>query len=155
MEDIRNEFNSLVEFLSTYTHQDFITWAPKRANRYAIYSYMSDAYNPKYSFLCQYGRWQHWRTEQSPEKQAVEARWLKFWEMIKPAIWGPLKRVHFDRDYRVRIKQYQDTIINIENATEQKIADIRERAEKQKKYFIEQITKMLKEDPDYEEKGSN
>jgi hypothetical protein len=153
MEDIRNEFNSLVEFLSTYTNADFVTWTPNRASRYAIYTYMGSAYNPKYSFLCQYGRWQNWRTEQSPEKLAIEARWLKFWELIKPAMWAPLKRVHFDKDYRVRIKQFQDTIINIENATEQRIVDLRERAERQKKYFIEQITKMLKEDPDYKEEG--
>jgi hypothetical protein len=151
MEDIRNEFNSLIEFLSTYTNQDFITWTPSRAGRYAIYSYMGDAYNPKYSFLCQFGRWQNWRTEQSPEKYAVEERWLKFWELIKPAIWGPLKRVHYEKVYRARIKQYQDSIINIENAVEHKIKDIRERAERQKKYFIEQITKMLKEDADYKE----
>jgi hypothetical protein len=153
MEDIRNEFNSLVEFLSRYTNADFVTWTPSKGGRYSIYTYMGSAYNPKYSFLCQCGRWTNWRTEQSPEKLAVEARWLKFWELIKPAIWGPLKRVHFDKDYRVRIKQFQDTIINIETATEQRIVDLRERAERQKKYFIEQITKMLKEDPDYKEEG--
>jgi hypothetical protein len=148
---IRDEFNKLVELLSKFTNTDFVSWIPSPRSRYSLCLTMNAHYVDKYSFLGNYGRWQNWTTRLSPEKESIENEWLKFWNLIKPTIWGPLKKVHFDTECRDRIKNYQQTVIAIEYEVERKIAQIREKAENQKKYYIEQITNLLKQDPDYKD----
>ena len=151
MEDVRDEFNNLVDFLSKFTNTDFVTWTPGPRNRYSIYLNMGSSYSDKFSFLGNYGRWQNWTTRLSPEKEEIENKWLRFWNIIKPAIWAPLNRVYFNTECRVRIKNYQDTVIAIEYGIERKIAELREKAERQKKWYIEQIGHLLKHDPNYKE----
>jgi hypothetical protein len=153
MENIRDEFNKLVEFLSKFNNTVFVTWIPGPRSRYSLCLNMDVYYVDKHSFLGNYGRWQNWVTRHSPEKESIENEWLKFWNLIKPAMWEPLKRVHFDTECRARIKNYQQTVVAIEYDAERRIEEIRNKAENQKKWCIEQITNMLKHDPDYKEES--
>lgn len=151
MDCIRDEFNNLIDFLSKFANTDFVTWTPGIRNRYSIYLTMDSGYDEKYSFFGSYGRWQNWSTMLSPEKEEVKNKWLTFWNLIKPAIWGPLHRAYFDTDCRSRIKNYQDTVIAIEYGLERKIAELREKAERQKIWYIDQIRHLLTHDPEYKD----
>jgi hypothetical protein len=147
MEDIRDEYNKLVEFLSKFDNTHFRTWNTSPSTKYSLYANMGHIYNEKYTFLGSQGRWQDWRTENSHERKLVEGEWLKFWNLIKPVIWEPLAKIYFEKNYRVLIKKYQETVIALENDLERRIRVLRDNTEHRKKWYIEQITNMLKHDP--------
>jgi hypothetical protein len=152
-EDIRDEFNSLIEYLKQYTSRDFITWPVRSRSRYIVYKIMDEYYTKPsyYTFLGGYGSWQDVKNFHSPVKAEIDARWVKFWELIAPTILTPLRRAYFEKEVRGRIRNIQEAIVSLDKTTEERIATIRSEADSRRKEYIKIINKLLKDDPDYTE----
>jgi hypothetical protein len=152
-EDVRDEFNSLVEYLSKYTNRDFVTWDGRRRPRYIICKTMDVHYEkkPYYTFLGGYGSWQDVKNYNSPLKAEIDGRWIKFWELIAPIILVPLRRAYFEKEIRWRIRTLHKSIMTLNMTTDNKIAHIKKSADEKRQEYIKIINKLLKEDPDHTE----
>lgn len=108
-------------------------------------------YDKLYLIFGGLGRWQHYAFD---KKKEAEDAWLYFWRLIRLSILEPLKRAYFNNCVRPNIMKYQETIIRIEDEAQMRIKHIRDKTENNKKWYIEQITNLLKIDPDYKEKDN-
>jgi hypothetical protein len=149
-EDIRDEYNSLVEYLSQFTRNEFITWPVRSHERYRLCRNMDEYYKRQsyYTFLGGYGSWQDVKNYDSPLKKEIDGRWVKFWELISPTILAPLRRAYFEKEIRGRIRNLQEIIVSLDKSTEERIAAIRQDADNKRSSCIKRITELLKYDPD-------
>lgn len=74
----------------------------------------------------------------------VNDEWIKFWNIIKPDLWEPLKKAYTENEYKLNIKRLKEcqnllttidsniekTINSIRNIAEKKISNIRKMADK-------------------------
>lgn len=153
MENVRDAYNNLVEFLSTFTNQQFITYLPLKTRcYYNLHKYMGIKHSYKTNITDILGiKWASRAVKNTPEGVSVETECLNFWNIIRPSIWKPLQRAYFEKVCRVRIKNFQEEIEKIDINTQNKIANTIKLAENRKKWYISQINDMLKYDPAYKE----